>query len=223
MSTIKGLIIKDFQTIKSYKTTVLFMIILFAACAFLNDNFITFFPIFMPLCFEMLGISSFSYDNLAKTDKYVCTFPVSKKEIVKARYIYILLATIIGTLLGLILVFIANMIKTSSPLDKEFLSNVLATIVGGFLGMIFLQTFQIPIMYKYGAEKGRIIQMIMIVVFMLGISLITTAIMNFLGITIDKFIVMLKDYLIAIIGIVIVMLYIFSFLISCKIYEKKEI
>ena len=88
---------------------------------------------------------------------------------------------------------------------------------------MLLQAVQIPIMYKFGTEKGRIIQLVMIVALMMGISLITTTLMKFFGISLDNFVVMLKDYLIAILGIVVIILYILSFAISCKIYEKKEI
>ncbi len=223
MNVIKGLIVKDFQTIKSYKSTVLYMIVIFVVCGFLNNEVINFLPIFMPLCFGMLGISSFSYDNLAKADKYLLTFPINKKDIVKARYIYILLVTLLGTLLGFVLTLIVQEIKTSNILNKEFLGNTLAIIIGGLLSIMFLQAFQIPVMYKFGAEKGRIIQMIMVVVLMIGISLIVTALMKFFNISLDSFIIMLKDYLIAILGISVIILYILSFVISCKIYDKKEI
>lgn len=78
-------------------------------------------------------------------------------------------------------------------------------------------------MYKFGAEKGRIIQLIMIIFLMLGVSLITTTLMKIFNISLDTFIIMLKNYLIAILGISVIMLYILSFVISCKIYERKEI
>ncbi len=223
MNVIKGLIVKDFQTIKSYKSTILSMIIIFMIGGFLNEDILTFLPITIPLCFEMLGISSFSYDNLAKADKYLLTFPINKKDIVKARYIYILLFTLLGALLGLVFTFIAQGIKTSNFFDKEFLSNTLAIIMGSLLSLMFLQVFQIPIMYKFGAEKGRIIQLIMIVALMIGVSLIITTLMQLFGISLDNFIVMLKDYLIAILGMVVIILYILSFAISYKIYERKEI
>ena len=219
MNVIKGLIVKDFQTIKSYKTTVLYMITIFIVCAFINNEVINFLSVFMPLCFGMLGISSFSYDNLAKADKYLLTFPINKKDIVKARYIYILLSTLLGTLLGFVLTLIAQEVKTSNIL----IGSTVASIIGSLSAIMFLQAFQIPIMYKFGAEKGRIIQMTMTVVLMVGISLIATALMKFSNISLDSFIVILKNYLIAILGIVVVILYILSFKISCKIYEKKEI
>ena len=56
MNVIKGLIVKDFQTIKSYKSTVLYMIAIFVVCAFLNNDVISFLPVFIPFCFGMLGI-----------------------------------------------------------------------------------------------------------------------------------------------------------------------
>ena len=214
MNAIKGLIVKDFQTIKSYKSTVIYMIVIFVVFAFLNNDLMSSLAIFMPLCFEMLGISSFSYDNLAKADKYVLTFPLNKKDIVKARYIYILIVTLLGAFLGF---------KTSNIVDKDFLGNTLAIIFGSLTAMILLQSFQIPIMYKFGAEKGRIIQMIMIVALMIGISLIVTILMTVFNVSLDSFIIMLKDYLIAILSIFVIMIYILSFVISCKIYERKEI
>ncbi len=223
MNAIKGLIVKDFQTIKSYKSTVIYMIVIFVVFAFLNNDLMSSLAIFMPLCFEMLGISSFSYDNLAKADKYVLTFPLNKKDIVKARYIYILIVTLLGAFLGFVLTLITQGIKTSNIVDKDFLGNTLAIIFGSLTAMILLQSFQIPIMYKFGAEKGRIIQMIMIVALMIGISLIVTILMTVFNVSLDSFIIMLKDYLIAILSIFVIMIYILSFVISCKIYERKEI
>lgn len=223
MNVMKGLILKDFQTIKSYKSTALFMIVIFIGNSFLNNEMNTFLPVFMPLCFGMLAISSFSYDNLAKADKYILTFPINKKDMVKARYIYILLITLSGSLLGFILTVLIQWVKLGNIIDTEVIGNNLAIIIGSLSGIMFLQAFQIPIMYKFGAEKGRIIQMIMIVALMLGISLITTVLMKFFETSLYTLIIMLKDYLIAIIGITVVVLYILSYIISCKIYEKKEI
>ncbi len=222
MAALKGLIIKDFQTIKSYKTTILFMIVLFTIGGFLNDDIITFIPVTMPLCFEMLAMSGFSFDNLSNSDTYIRTLPVNKKDIVKARYIYILLFTLFGSLFGLICTILVQLLKTKN-IGTEILISDLSITSGAFVGIMFVQIFQIPIMYKFGAEKGRIIQLVMIIVLMLGISLATTAIMKIWGISLDNLAVMLKDYLIAVLGIMVILLYILSFVISRRIYERKEI
>ena len=221
MNIIKGLIVKDFQTLKSYKFTILVMMILFIIGGFLNYDVITFIPITMPLCFGMVGISSFSYDNLAKADKYLLTFPINKKDMVKARYIYILLFTLFGSLFGLICTISIQLIKEQN-INTEILISDLTVTFGALCAIIFLQIFQIPIMYKFGAEKGRIIQLIMIIFLIFGVSLITTALMRIFNISLD-IISMLKNYLIAIVCFTVIILYILSFVISCKIYEKKEI
>ena len=222
MHSIKGLIVKDYLTLKSYKSTILFMFIILIGGGILNDGITTFLPIFLPLFFEMLAISSFSYDNLAKSDKYLLTFPINKKQMVKARYIYILLFTLLGSLMGLIFSMLFQIISLKGVINLEVLENNLATVIGSFVGIMFLQSIQIPMMYKFGAEKGRIMQLIMIVAVMIGVSLITTFLLKVLQIPLDSFVVMLKNYLIAIIGIVVIMMYFFSYVISCKLYGKKE-
>lgn len=223
MSIIKGLIVKDLRTIKSYKSTIIYMIVVFGLFSFFYGQISMSIAVFMPMCFGMLGMSSFSYDNLAKTDKYVLTFPVDKKDIVKARYIYILLVTLFGTLFGFVLNILFESIKTGSLVSSETLINIVSSVFGSLIGVMLLQVFQIPVMYKFGAEKGRIIQMSMIVFLMIGISLITIALMKVFNISLDDLILMLKDYLIAIIGITVILLYIFSYKISCRIYKRKDI
>ncbi len=223
MKIIKGLIIKDLKTIQSYKGTIIFMLFIFVGNGCLNDGVTVFLSAFIPLCFGMLAISSFSYDNLAKADKYILTLPIHKKEIVKARYSYILLFTIVGALLGFIITILVEWLKSGDIVTTEVVQNTITMVVGGLCVIMFLQAFQIPIMYKFGAEKGRIIQMIIIVAFMLSISFITTILMKFWGITLESLIAMLKDYSIVMIGIVVLLLYEISYLLSCKIYEKKEI
>ena len=198
------------------------MIVLFTIGGFLNDDIITFIPVTMPLCFEMLAMSGFSFDNLSNSDTYIRTLPVNKKDIVKARYIYILLFTLFGSLFGLICTILVQLLKTKN-IGTEILISDLSITSGAFVGIMFVQIFQIPIMYKFGAEKGRIIQLVMIIVLMLGISLATTAIMKIWGISLDNLAVMLKDYLIAVLGIMVILLYILSFVISRRIYERKEI
>ena len=89
--------------------------------------------------------------------------------------------------------------------------------------MILLQVFQIPIMYKFGAEKGKIIQMIMILAVMLGISGITVGLMKISNVSLEQLEIFLKNYGILLIGIVSVILYFISYQVSFAIYRKKEV
>ena len=202
MNIIKGLIIKDLSNIKSYKMTILFLLIIFSMTSFMNDTITTFMPVFITLCFGMMATSSFNYDNLANSD------------------IYIILFTLIGAIIGITLSIILQMIKTKEGVNME---NIISTSIGALFGMMILQMFQIPIIYKFGAEKGRLIQMIGIVIIMIIGSSITVFFIKVSPFSLDEFLIMLEQYGLAIIGVVVVLLYLLSYKISLKIYNKKEI
>ena len=219
MNIIKGLIIKDFMNIKSYKTTMIYLIAIFVITSIGNSEISTFLPIMITLIFGMIGISAFSYDSYSKADKYILSLPADKKDIVKARYIYVLTITIIGALVGLVVSIGISHIKNGFA-EME---NILSSIFGALLGMVILQIIQLPIMYKFGAEKGRIIQMIAIVLIMGIISGITVLFIKASTYDLNSFIQMLRDYGFAMLAIILVLLYFISYKISCKIYSKKEI
>ena len=220
MNVIKGLIIKDFFNLKSYIKILICIDIIYLVSSFLNDDLVTFVPVVFPLCFGMIGMGSFSYDSIAKSDQYILTFPTTKKDMVKARYLYILFLTIIGTIFGFMLCAIIQGIKEQTLAN---IGDILSISIGAFCGMTMLQIFEIPIMYKFGAEKGRIIQMISIILLMLAISGITTFTMKTLSIPLESFLNMLQKYGLAIITIIMLLIYMISYKISLNIYNKKEI
>ena len=50
-----------------------------------------------------LAISSFNYDATSKTDKYILTFPTTKKEVVASKYLLAIMATFLGMLISIII------------------------------------------------------------------------------------------------------------------------
>ena len=111
----------------------------------------------MTMIFGMFAIASFNYDASSKADRYILTLPLTKKEVVKAKYIFIILATFFGAFLGTVLNIVLTYITTKTLIDLGMLLN---TIFAGLLGIALVQAFQIPFIYKYGPEKGRLISII---------------------------------------------------------------
>lgn len=222
MNIIKGLIIKDLMNIKSYKTTILILIVVFSITCFMDNDtsaiLKTTFPMVITIIFAMIGISSFSYDNISKADKYILSF-ATKKEIVKARYIYILLLSIIGAIVGVMLSIILQLLKV----EKMFgLDAILLTVMTAILTVLVLQSIQIPIMYKFGAEKGRIVQMLLVISLLTVVSVVIVYLIKILPpYSLDDIkIIMQYGYVIGI--AIIAFLYFISYKISYKIYLKKE-
>ena len=130
----KGLITKDLLQLKSYtKTLIIFMIIfIFVSLEPKNSSMDEILIIMMTLGLGMFGMATFSYDEMAKADKYILTFPLTKKEIVLSKYILAIALTILGAVLGMIMSLAVSIIM------KKALPNIIDMIsiaLGGVFGI----------------------------------------------------------------------------------------
>ena len=221
----KGLIKKDLYNLASYKSSLIIMV-LFCGIAIIGTKAINFAPIIICTIVGMIALSTFSYDEISKSNKYLLTLPTNKKEIVKEKFILAIGATIIGGILGLLLTIIVinvmNYVRPENMININY-ESLITTTIGGMWGISLIHAIQIPSIYKWGAEKGRIQMFILffaIIAIVVGIGfLIAKANFN-----ID--IEMLKDFinkfgLIFLVVLMIVMYYV-SYRISYKIYKNKE-
>ena len=102
MNQIKGLILKDLLQLKSYKKTLIVFIIVFVATSIAQENTKNILIVMMTLGLGMFSIATFSYDEMAKADKYLLTLPVTKKDIVMAKYILVISSTVLGAFVGVL-------------------------------------------------------------------------------------------------------------------------
>lgn len=215
-----GLIIKDLFNLNSNKRIYLVLLIMFVFSAFIIDSGVSFMSVYMSILCMMLCISTFSYDDYSKWNRYALALPLTRKDIVKSRYVFALiligLSFIVGSLVNLIGLFVYDSVIT---LELIF-SIPLATII--VITIIIAILF--PAMYKYGAEKGRLVLLLFSI--LLGIAGYG---INYLfrNITIDvtllnngmSFLMNYGVYLIILIALL--SLYI-SYIKSIQIYQKKE-
>ena len=98
----RGLLMKDFYSLKKIKNMYLILTgILVAFCFFRGlHNFIVLVPI---LIFSTTITTTFSMDKNVKWDKLAVPAPLDKNEIVKSKYILLLLITVIGIVTGVVL------------------------------------------------------------------------------------------------------------------------
>ena len=222
---IKGLLKKDLYNLSSYKASLI-VIILFCGIAIIGTESINLAPIIIGVIVGMISLSTFSYDEISKSNRYILTLPTNRKEIVAEKYILAIGATIIGGIIGFILtVIVVNIMNNVRPeniinLDYE---SLITSVIGGIWGISLLQAIQIPSIFKWGAEKGRI-QMFILV---FGIVAIISGIIFFLikmniNINMGRLENILNNYGIPLLIAIIVLMYLISYKISCRIYKKKE-
>lgn len=207
-----GLLYKDVIYMKKMWKTVILFAVFFIVFSFVQSNTISaisFISIMIGGNFSMLP---FSYDNYSKWNEYQYAFPVSKKTVVCSRYLFGLLLFGICLLLnvvGLLLVQIEILLFTRpyAPITIQYVS---AEILPLFFIPI-MQAISFPLMYRFGAEKGRLYVICAIAV----IIAIVMSVMKIWGGEITY-----SSVLITLVGVAVVM-YVLSMLLSIHIEQKK--
>lgn len=151
MEAIIGLIIKDFLQTKRQQKTLIIYIVLALPIIMIGKN-ISFGIFFVILGFAMYGSSSFSYDELAMSDRFMSTLPITKHDILLSKYLFAILSTMVGLIIGFCLTFVSRwFIGTESTAPYMKLNFYLSV----FFALALLESIQIPIYIKYGVEKAR--------------------------------------------------------------------
>lgn len=204
----KGLFIKDLYMIKKQLYFVyivyFFFIVLFA---FSKANmFLLIFPV---LFLTSSLINLLYYDDLYKWNILEYTLPVSRKTIVKEKYILVALVLFFSSIIPCIVYYIIN---------KNFIDTLNLFYVQLLLSFI-IPTVTLPIYYKLGYGKSRILSMI-IAAFVGGISVLflNTFLLN----KMQEFKSNLSNIFYIMFPIIIASLIFISYLISVKVYEKRE-
>ena len=219
MKIIEGLILKDLLQLKSYVRTMFFYIVIFFITSFsyasedksINPTLL----ILITLAFGMFAIVSFSYDTTSKADRYVLTLPTTKKEIVASKYWLTILATFVGTLIGIIINLIVSCTLNNAIPN---LYELIIIALSGTFGIALVHSIQLPCIYKFGIEKGRIISTLiaMIIASFIANVLIFNINENVISGTLEKLLPFIF------LGLISIFYYV-SYKISCLIYERKEV
>ena len=225
MKEICGLIKKDLLNLSSYKISLLVMLVCVFAIGSAGEEMCRYIPIVMTTMLGMIALSTFSYDELAKSDEYVLSLPVNKKEIVLEKYILVISMALIGGIIGFIItpIFtnILNNVRPENNIHIDY-NSLIFTTMGGIFGISLILAIQIPSIYKWGAEKGRIQMFILffiIILLALGIAYIVTN----LGININEEAInsFFQRFGILIVVCLLILMYYISYRISYKIFRNK--
>ncbi|MEG2200154.1 MAG: ABC-2 transporter permease, partial [Anaerovorax sp.] len=148
-----ALLLKDLYCLKSYGKSVAIMLVMFGVISLNMENPAAYIGGFFSLWFVMMGIATFNYDDVAKWDHYARSLPLQRKEIVKSKYMLMVLCCSFGVIIAAVLGFIIMLFKPDPFLlgeqalySVEFLS--LSLLFAGLL---------LPLIFKFGAEKARLL------------------------------------------------------------------
>ena len=208
-----GLIKKDLYVLKGYIGTLLLFLLCFSALAIQTPSMLFIGLMVLPY---MAMTVTFSYDQNANFNSYALTLPITRREIVKEKYMLLIGALLLMFLLTVVLTGTVTYFQTGSV----SIMKIASIPFGTFLAMLSISLFQYPIIYKIGLEKGRIYTII--------IAAIIAAIAGILGTQIgntgmnSELILLFQKYGLWAIACIVLVGYYISYRMSVRILQKKD-
>ena len=137
-----GLIWKDFLVLR--KTLRLYVLFLlgYLGMALLGIFDLTFVTTFCVVILMILPISAFSYDEFARWDRYARTLPLSSRQIVGGRYLFVLLLLLVVAAIGAVSAVLLSL--TGSADLWESLGAQLASLGAA----LFIVDVMLPLNYR---------------------------------------------------------------------------
>lgn len=214
----KGLLIKDILNLKSYMKQLIVIFVFFTAYGIFMKNGI-FVGAMFTMILSMQVITTMSYDDYAKWDKYALTMNITRKDVVLSKYILFIMFTLIGIVVGIIASLAVNMFVDVPVSMEEIL--ITSIMVPAIFAMLF--SVVIPLVFKNGAEKAR---MMMIMIFFIPTILVVLiakiAEKSNIPVPDANTLDMLAKILpIALVVLAVIACFI-SYKVSLKIYKNKE-
>ena len=216
----KGLIIKDLCVIKNQMRSLLLILVFFVFISIINKD-ATFILFLVPFYMIMILITTFSYDEFNKWECYCNSLPLSRKEIVKAKYLLFNATSLIVLVLGILAsIIVPNFIENTT------FESIYASIIGVAFGICLVISLLIPFYYKFGSQKGRIMLFLTITILALIIGIITSLdifnnveLMNMIN-SLNNLSIGMFTLLLIIVTVIIMTI---SYYISVRIYNNKEL
>ncbi len=200
----KGLIFENFYILRKQMKLASILLIICAVASYFSSPFV--FMGMSTMLVSMMPITGMVYElEESRMMKIITTMAVEKKDIVKAKYVI----TNIFSLGALVINFLFLLIAT-----KNLFMSVFVALAVFFLGVIVVE-IMLPLIFKYGVEKGRTLLLVIILI----LSSIVTAILKG-GQDISENVIV---FTVTGIPILYVIMNFVSYFISVKIFENSEL
>lgn len=148
----KGLLIKDLTVIGKQKK-FLVIVLLLAVFLTLGSEDTGFAGNYAMLVLTTLTLTTISYDEMNGGMMFLLSLPATRKTYVKAKYTFAFLNLLVAAAVGLALSVVESVFKkVAFNFDDNF-----SAIMGMMLVMGLMLSVAIPLEFKFGAEKGRMI------------------------------------------------------------------
>lgn len=207
----KGFIYKDLCLLGSVWKSYAFILVMFSVLTVTGIYDVSFLFMMVSVILCMYPSTSFSYDELAKWDRFAVSVPNGRVTVVRSKYGFALLLGAASLVFDLLLSLLAAF------LGRMELGNGLLTCVGGVAGALLINALMLPLLFRFGAQKGRIL-LIAVGAALAGVlgALLAIGGMTAFGSG------LLKSFVLVVLPVLTLLTLFVSYRVSLGIYQKKE-
>lgn len=209
----KGLFLKDLYTlVLSYRKNLIIVLVLYGVISFVSQ--MDFLFLMLPPIMVFYTMTSITLDDSCHWDRYARTLPVAASQVVLSKYLVSLFFVGSAFLYSLILGSLRAFLGHQDPMSFCMI------LVSFLVGSLFLMSIVLPAVFQWGPDKARNVLLTLFIVFFIGIYLLSQE---------SWFVSLLRQgsfhmgwSLLPFVFSLAVLCLFFSYLISARIYARKE-
>ena len=146
----KALLYKDAMVLWKQMKIMLLLILVFAVLPSGFQN------VFAVLYAALLPYTALAYDERSRWDRMAAAMPYSPRDIVTEKYVFGWIAALGALLLTLLLRLVSQyLLRMGEGASVEML-------LMAFLGSLIAMALTLPLLFRFGVEKGRLAMMLLI-------------------------------------------------------------
>lgn len=166
----KGMLYKDFQLSRKNLVYYLAFYLLYAVLVIGGAMPASIIAGMVVILAVSLPLAAFSWDQATKWDCFAAALPGGRRAVISARYLLILLLILAGAVLSVLLLLVLSLLGLAEGTVAElFLPVPVCSAVALGLDAVLL-----PLAFRFGVEKSRLLGMIIFFGCFGGIALGTT-------------------------------------------------
>ena len=151
----KGLLIKDFLILKNQGKLLALALLVYSIIAFSSGN-ADMVTTMLFVVSVIMPVTAIAYDEKSRWERYALATALNRRDLVLSKYLFGGLCIVCGMLLGILFTLAAE--KGSAAV---LLPRLRMLVVAACVGVV-VQSVNLPIVFNFGVEKGRIAMLLVI-------------------------------------------------------------
>lgn len=157
----KALLVKDLLTLKGQAKSLLLVLAVWFIISFINGSGL-FFTSLSVIYGMLLPLTTLSIDEKSRVERYMMSMPVTRAELALSRYALGILGLLALGVLGI----------GASLVIGDSLEEALGASAACFCLAVLLLGVTLPLVYKFGTDKARVVCIAVYMVTFLAVSFI---------------------------------------------------